>query len=87
MDIGIRAAREQVAKERITAAAEVLAGRFEVHKPSWPTGNQPELVALWQLEMVADLLEELAAVTARTSKASKTKFAPAAPAEEVNDGA
>lgn len=90
MDIGIKAAREQVARERLAAAAKTLAARFGLPEPTWPTGNQPELVALWRMEAVADLLDSLAGATEPKTAKSKRKAEPSpdAPAgEEVEDDA
>lgn len=91
MDIGIKAAREQVARERLAAAAKTLAARFGLPEPTWPTGNQPELVALWRMEAVADLLDGLVGATepkTTKSKRNKAEPSPDAPAgEEVEDDA
>lgn len=67
MDPGVMAAREQVARERLARAAEVLAARFGVAGLEPLPGNNRQVLALKRLEGVARLLEELVARTAQTS--------------------
>lgn len=73
MGPAIRAAREQVAQERLLAAAETLAGRFNLQAQhealaAARTGIRDPLVAgLFQREAIADLLEALLNVTEPTA--------------------
>jgi len=72
MDKSIRAARDQVAMERILSASTVLAGRFELQLPDMPTtGRDKQVLAMQQREAVADLLERLAEATEPKAKAIK----------------
>lgn len=74
MGPAIRAAREQVAQERLLAAAEQLAGRFGLHAQhealtAARQGVRDPLVAgLFQREAIADLLEALLAATEPTAE-------------------
>lgn len=67
MSPGARAAREQVAQERLLAAAETIGGRFGLQAQhealaAARTGIRDQLVAgLFQREAIADLLEALLA--------------------------
>jgi hypothetical protein len=73
MSPGVRAAREQVAQERLLAAAETLAGRFDLQAQhealaAARTGIRDPLVAgLFQREAIADLLEALLTATEPTA--------------------
>lgn len=73
MGPAIRAAREQVAQERLLAAAETLAGRFGLQAQhaalaAVRTGVRDPLVAgLFQREAIADLLDALIAATEPTA--------------------
>lgn len=84
MDKGIRAARQQTAEARILGAAETLAARLGFAVPTWPTGNQPEVVGMLKLEAVADLLETVAGALP-AKRANKGKAAEP-PSEEDSDG-
>jgi hypothetical protein len=74
MGPAIRAAREQVAQERLLAAAETLAGRFGLQAQhealaAARTGIRDPLVAgLFQREAIADLLDALLTATEPTAE-------------------
>ncbi len=63
MQTGIRAAREQVAVERINAAAALLADAAGIGESapsiSRVSARDPQVLALFRLEAVADLLDDL----------------------------
>jgi hypothetical protein len=73
MGPAIRAAREQVAQERLLAAAETLAGRFDLQAQHEALAaarigiRDPLVAGLFQREAIADLLEALLAVTEPTA--------------------
>jgi hypothetical protein len=71
MGPGARAVRDAAAQERLLAAADVLAGRFDlaaqhealVAARTGPAARDPLLAALFQREAIADLLDALLAAT------------------------
>jgi hypothetical protein len=74
MGPAIRAAREQVAQERLLAAAEILAGRFDLQAQHEALAaarrgiRDPLVAGLFQREAIADLLEALLAATEPTAE-------------------
>jgi hypothetical protein len=73
MGPAIRAAREQVAQERLLAAAETLAGRFDLQAQHEALAaarigiRDPLVAGLFQRESIADLLDALLAATEPTA--------------------
>jgi hypothetical protein len=73
MGPAIRAAREQVAQERLLAAAETIAGRFDLQAQHEALAaarrgiRDPLVAGLFQREAIADLLEALLAATEPTA--------------------
>ncbi len=73
MDKGIRAARDQVAMERIVAATAILADRLKLDVVGIPiAGRNREVLAMQQREAVADLLEAVVNAT-KPKRASDAK--------------
>jgi hypothetical protein len=73
MGPAIRAAREQVAQERLLAAAETIAGRFDLQAQHEALAaarrgiRDPLVAGLFQREAIADLLNALLAATEPTA--------------------
>lgn len=55
--------RERAAEGRIVAAAAQLAAKFNLPAPTWPRERNAEVTRLKRLEVLADLLAELDALT------------------------
>jgi outer membrane biosynthesis protein TonB len=93
MDPGVRAARDQQARERLLAAAEALAAQHGLDDQllalqtarTGPTGRHPLLGPLFQQEAAADFLEGLLAALApgAPGAAAKPPKGPAEPEPEA----
>jgi outer membrane biosynthesis protein TonB len=93
MDPGVRAARDQQARERLLAAAEALAAQHGLDDQllalqtarTGPTGRHPLLGPLFQQEAAADFLEGLLAALApgAPGAAAKPPKGPPAPEPEA----
>lgn len=97
MDPGVRAARDQQARERLLAAAEALAAQHGLDDQllalqtarTGPNGRHPLLGPLFQQEAAADFLEGLLAALAPAAPGAPAKppQAPSAPEPEAEPAA
>ncbi len=80
MNLAIRAARDEVAQQRLLTAATELAGRFEnaglpvlVARLQSAQARDPDIRAMQQRENLADILEALVAATAPKEAGKRSK--------------
>ena len=89
MDIGSLAAREQIARERIERATDVLADRYDLADLAaaikGARNRDVRVEAMMRAEKIADLLEVVVTKTEKRTPGAQRSREPAPPAAKKGD--